>query len=335
MSEKKDSIKDLWGLIVRNDHDGIRSFVSYHNIEGSTSFKSYCDMPGCGCISNVSIINYLKSMGSCDDFGDGYDDWKIPVTTETFALLFELGIIKRDNIKFLYDYIRTCNREARWKSLLSIIPMFSKDAMISYRSDYNQTILYMAFHMLYFPEDMTEWYEFIYYLLDVVGIDPKVCTHDPEKPNEFNDETDTVMISAIIGQHIPIIRKLHNMGLDINEFYGYCYLYHRTPIMTTAHRICKMIVRGEKVFNQELDHDVYEHLSDQEITTHLEKLYSTLILLRDLGYDFTVRNYRRPSDVHCYKPKKYNDDSKFGYTLGDILRKWNIAERDSRFAEFY
>ena len=82
-------------------------------------------------------------------------------------------------------------------------------------------------------------------MIDVIGIDPKICTHDPEKPPEINDGMGTVMSNAIKGQYIPIIQKLHDMGLNINEFYGDCYSYHRTPIMITAERICKMIVRGD------------------------------------------------------------------------------------------
>jgi len=65
----------------------------------------------------------------------------------------------------------------------------------------------------------------------------------------------------------------------------------------------------------------------------LNELYSTLSILRSLGYDFSVKNERRSADVHySWRP---TPDSKYGYNLADILKKWNFADRDSRFAEFY
>jgi len=307
-------ITDLWNLIINNDHDGIKSFISSSGIECDTSYATYCEIPSCTCFDHNSIKSYLIV------FPNGIKGFDLPIKFDTIKLLFDIGFLKRDDVDFLVDYMRYTNCDKKFDMLMAIVGLYDKTALKNWRStDYNETLLHVAFGIHHSNARTSAWEHFMFYLIYCVEIDVTVKLHDSSQGPD-QDGNDTVMLYAIRGGHCNIIRTLHKLGLNVNESDGDSYHYNRTHIMTKAVDVGKMIMRKDKSDKIYLQHS-------------LDTLYETCVVLKELGYDFSTVN-KQGSRPPCKTSKSKKTASKYGHRFADLLMIYGIPLYDPRFDAF-
>jgi len=306
-------INDLWNLIINNDHEGIRSFIASSGIECDTSYTTYCELPDCGCSDHNSIKSYLIV------FPNGFGGFDFPIKFDTIKLLFDIGFLKRDDVDFLEKYMRRINCDEKFDMLMAIVSMYDKTALKNWRSsDYNETLLHVAFGIYYGDARKSAWEHFVFYLIYCVGIDVTVKLYDSSRGPD-QDGKDTVMAYAICKGNANIIRTLHKLGMDVNEFDGDPYNYNRTPIMAKAVDIGKLMKSKDK-------HDKIR------LQYSLDTLYETCTILKELGYDFSVVNKR--GSCPPYKTSKKKMSLKYDHRFADFLKIYGIPSHDPRFCEF-
>lgn len=298
------SLGSLLNLIRENKHEEIRRFAYNHPTINWNRF--FLAKRPYGCVEEGRLLTKrLARFGHNGDF---------TVSNETLELLFETKILSYRDIEFLDDYISQCNSQARFDSMKRIIKKFDKDCMKYHRSYNGSTLLHSMFWMYYIPEDRTEWEEIMDYLIDEIGIDICAKFHEPKNDPRKETYVSTVMTQAIKGFYPKYIKKFCEMGVDINERFpdGETDM---TPIMIGANSIGKWI----------------RECNGENIKKHINALYETLCTLKELNYNFSVKN-------KCYSPDprfvRYLPSDKYGLTLADILRKWKLDEFDSRLQEF-
>lgn len=312
--EPQELVSELCDLVLKNDHQGIIEFSKkYGHITGRTSYQDKCS---CGCTMNTSLVDTLDGMGS--------STFEVPVTTETFQLLFDQHILSVKDIKFLTDYMSHCNCQERWKSLNSIIRMFDVEAMRLYRSEYNTTLLFSMFYMFYYNND-DEWEELFSYLVDEIGIDVnvKVRMEDDRVASKYNH---TIMPLAIQYSSPRIVKKLHDMGLDVNEFRP-CGEFNMSPIMMKTNSIGNWMTQGTKTYDSQ-NSITFKMPEKEEVEERLNKLYEMLHLLKELKYDPSILNQR------MYPKDEKKPDEEFGKNLSYLIQKWKFVENDERFSIF-
>lgn len=307
-------IDHLWSLIINNDHERIKSFIASSGIGCDTSYATYCEIPDCDCYDHNSIKSYLTV------FPDGINGFDLPIKFDTIKLLFDIGFLKRDDVDFLVEYMRHTNCDVKFDMLIAIVGLYDKTALKNWRSDFNETLLHVAFGIRHSDARQSAWEHFMFYLIYCVEIDITVQIYDSSRGPD-QDGKDSVMLYAIRGGHCNIIQTLHKLGLDVNEFNGDTYNYNRTPIMTKAVNIGKLMMSKDKCDKIRLQYS-------------LDTLYETCVILKTLGYDFSVIN--RQMSCASYKTSKSKKKMalKYGHRFADFLMIYGIPLYDPRFYEF-
>lgn len=328
-------IDDFWNAIITNNHELITKMYTDHHIDVNDSYFSHCRMPDCDCTTKVSIKKNLENFPS----GMGTHGFNIPYTFETIKLLFDLSILKRDDIDFLARYMGLCNCSEKMIMTCKLITLFDRDKMREYRSSFNDTLIHKAFRMYFSQRDIEHWHKLVRYLIDDIMIDITTCVYDISIPYDQQDHKSTIMNYAISHKDIYMIQFLHDKGLDVNYYDGDWYQNNKTYIMIEANKIGKLLKKGEYTYSRNCDgKKVYKPLNEserQKTLTRLSNLYDTCELLDKLGYKFDVKNTRRPTDQYYVTKHNRNiEECKFGFTFSDFLKKRNIVDFDPRFARF-
>jgi hypothetical protein len=314
MSTESDiKVDDFWQFILENDHAKMRAVVAM--------CPSFCH----------DSQYYLFPKKSLTLHPDGSNGFELSITFETMKLLFEIGFLRNDDIEFLYQYMRTTNCDQKFDMLMKIIYLYDKEALRTFvhsPENYRENILFGCMGMFYKyrsePCSDADWMKLMMYLIDDVGVDIHHRVYCSDCSWDEQDDRHTIMCSAIWGNYSNLIRELAKRGLDVNEFDGNCSVYNRTPIMCTAVRI------GDLIRKNDPDHK-------ERIQFTLDRLFETCVTLRDLGYDFSVVNYREKDPMlrtrMGFRPETV-PDSMYGHRFSDYLTEYGLPTYDARFAEF-
>jgi len=263
--------------IVNNDHATIRAVLARNPNIDCEEHATACSE--CEFTTNLTILSAIYDQTQMSNF-------VVTTTRETVELLMELEILMPTNIKFLDDYITSCECPDKWRFYDEILPLFDRNAIRNYRSYWTENgvrktrgslinVLFYAFCK--HPRLYEEFMRFV-----DMGVDPCVVTSGGLR----------ALDSAIRIACIPIIRwYINHTDLNVNPTDEYVREAQQCSQGTTS-----VVTTLASCYAG--CYDPNDQWSDT-----MREYYELLCILRDHGYthfkdvDVDIEYPQHPGDI--------------------------------------